>query len=241
MNRTCTSTWKMKGKKKVGNSTSAGSFCLSDCVSIRPSTVVLFGLGIYISEISEWYLYYEQIGRGEERRGVARDRIGEERMGEPESVCGCSVIWEKEWLKYWRLSPPFSTYILPFLFFSHLIPSFSLLLLLSLISPIPPHISLFLLRFLLLPFLFSPCLSPHLLSLWINRRRAGTLSDICRNKRLKYKHSYPEGERRGERERVDMREKETERKAVSLNEKQNKGAMERWWKTIRLEKKEGRE
>lgn len=45
----------------------------------------------------------------------------------------------------------------------------------------------------------------------------------------------------GARERVDMREKETEIKAMSLNEKQNKGAMERWWKTIRLEKKEKRE
>lgn len=48
-------------------------------------------------------------------------------------------------------------------------------------------------------------------------------------------------ERQTERERVDMREKETERKAMSLKEQQNKRAMERWWKTIRLEKKEGRE
>lgn len=34
---------------------------------------------------------------------------------------------------------------------------------------------------------------PHSLILWINRRRAGTLSDICRNNRLKYKHSSPGG------------------------------------------------
>lgn len=38
-----------------------------------------------------------------------------------------------------------------------------------------------------------------------------------------------------------MKEKETEIKAMSLNEKQNKRAMERRWKTIRLEKKEERE
>lgn len=90
--------------------------------------------------------------QGEGRRGVARDRIGKERRGEPESVRGCPVIWEKEWFKYWRLSPPFSLFIWIFLFFFHCIPAFSL--------PLLFYISLFPLCSLSLPFpLFSLPLS----------------------------------------------------------------------------------
>lgn len=113
------------------------------------------------------------------------ERIRKEKNGVPESVCGCSVIWKKSWLKYWRLSPPFITSYPLFLSF---LTCFSSLLthichssrytspcFIPSHQPSPP---------------FSQSLSPHLFrSLWINRRRAETLSDICRNKRLKYKHS----------------------------------------------------
>lgn len=148
-------------------------------LSICPSTVFLFFL-MSVFWLVGWYLYDWRVGE-------RRDRFGEQRKKRSESspwlIC--------HWFRYWRLRYSLhvsSLFILlfpsdrphsyfPASFLSHFpsLPLYVTISTLFLVDVVPPFSLL--------------CLSLPSFSLWINRRRAEALSDICRNKRLKYKHS----------------------------------------------------